>query len=67
MSKKTLWTEAGSINRNNQRNNGKTSEMGSGHCQWYYKMECLKCNHIYKANGTDIFQRKCPQCHGGRP
>ncbi len=35
--------------------------------QLAYKLKCLKCNHKYGANGTDIFQRKCPNCQGGKP
>lgn len=67
MKKQTPWTIAGSINRNNQRNIGKLSEAGTDHCQWFYEMECLHCFFRYKSNGTDIFQRKCPRCQGGRP
>lgn len=62
----TKWTETGSINRNNQRNNGKTDVPGSDNMQWFYDMECLKCGYKYHANGTDIWQRKCPNCQGGR-
>lgn len=61
------YTEAGAINRNNQRNNGKTNIPGTDNCQWFYDMECLNCGHKYYANGSDIFQRKCPECQGGRP
>ena len=43
-------TDTGYINRNDQRNNGRTEERGTDHCQWYYEMECLKCNFKYKAN-----------------
>ena len=50
-------TLAGSINRNSQKNNGKTQEKGSDYGQWFYEMECQNCHYIYKANGTDIFQR----------
>ena len=59
-------TEAGFINRNDQRNNGRSNEKGTDHGQWFYHMECLKCGHKYFANGTDIWQRKCPNCQGGR-
>lgn len=59
-------TEIGYINRNNQINQGRTEEPGTDHGQWFYKMKCQNCGHIYKANGTDIFQRKCPNCQGGR-
>lgn len=67
MKKHSPSTEEGYINRNNQRNNGKTGEVGTDHGQWFYEMECLNCHNKYKANGTDIFQRKCPSCQGGRP
>lgn len=44
---------------------GKTHEVGTDNMQWFYDMKCLKCGHTYKANGTDIFQRKCLNCQGG--
>lgn len=60
-------TEEGYINRNQQENLGKTTEPGTDYGQWYYQMKCLHCGHLYKANGSDVFQRKCPKCQGGRP
>lgn len=60
-------TEKGYLNKNNQRNNGRTNKPGTDFGQWYYEMECLNCGHKYNANGTDIWQRKCPKCQGGRP
>lgn len=63
----TKTTEVGYINRNNQRNNGRLNEKGSDNNQWFYEMECLDCGEKYKANGSDIFQRKCPKCQKGRP
>ncbi len=60
-------TEIGYINRNNQRNNGKTDIPGTGNGQWFYEMECLGCGHKYHANGHDIWLRKCPKCQGGTP
>ena len=59
-------TEKGYINKNRQKNNGKTNTLGTDYGQWFYEMECLDCEHKYYANGTDIWQRKCPQCQGGR-
>lgn len=59
-------TEQGYVNRNNQMNTGKTEEPGTDNMQWFYNMHCLNCGYSYKANGTDIFQRKCPKCQGGR-
>lgn len=60
-------TEKGYLNKNNQRNNGKTNKPGTDFGQWFYEMECMNCGHKYNANGTDIWQRKCPKCQGGRP
>ena len=59
-------TETGYVNRNNQKNLGRTNEPGTDYGQWFYKMQCGNCGYEYKANGTDIFQRKCPKCQGGR-
>lgn len=59
-------TDTGYINKNNQKNIGKTNEPGTDNNQWFYQMECHYCNFIYKANGTDIWQRKCPRCQGGK-
>jgi len=59
-------TEAGYVNKNNQRNNGKTDIPGTGNGQWFYDMECLECGHKYHANGHDVWLRKCPKCQGGK-
>ncbi len=64
---KSKTTVTGFINRNDQLNKGKTDMPGSDHFQWFYKMECQKCGYEYLANGSDIFQRKCPECQGGKP
>lgn len=63
----TVTTKIGYINRNNQKNCGTRDIKGNDHCQLSYKMKCLvsNCGHTYGANGTDIFQRKCPKCQGG--
>lgn len=60
-------TDLGYVNKNNQKNNGCTLEMGTDNNQRFYDMECMNCGHRYKANGTDIWQRKCPKCQGGKP
>ena len=31
-------TDVGYINKNNQKNNGKSDERGSDHGQWFYNM-----------------------------
>lgn len=60
-------TKMGYINKNNQKNLGKTKLKGSGNQQFFYQMQCLHCGHEYLANGHDIWLRKCPNCQGGRP
>ena len=59
-------TNPGYINKWNQRNNAKTDMPGSDHNQFFYEMECLNCGKKYYANGSDIWQRKCPACQGGK-
>ncbi len=61
----TKTTEIGYVNRNNQEVLGHRGVEGTDHCQTAYKMKCQKCGEVYGANGTDIFQRKCPRCQGG--
>jgi hypothetical protein len=63
---KMQTTRIGFINKNNQRNNGRTELPGTDHCQYFYEMECLNCNKKYYANGSDIWQRKCPSCQNGK-
>lgn len=67
MRQKGNSTETGYVNKNNQRNNGKTDVPGTDYGQWFYDMECLDCGHKYHANGSDVWLRKCPKCQGGRP
>ncbi len=65
MSKGT--TTIGFENPNKQKNLGRTGEKGTDYGQYFYQMECKLCHHTYKANGSDIWLRKCPRCQGGRP
>ena len=60
-------TDAGYVNKKNQKNLGKTTKPGTDNNQWFYEMECLDCGHKYYANGSDVWQRKCPKCQGGQP
>ena len=59
-------TEQGYVN-NNQQNNGCTYSHGTDFNQEFYSMEYLNCGHKYQANASDIWQRKCPKCQGGKP
>ena len=65
MSKKGT-TITGFVNDNDQMNEGKLTEQGTDYNQYFYQMKCLRCGHSYKANGSDIWQRKCPKCQGGK-
>lgn len=60
-------THSGYINRHGQRNDGPLERPGTDHNQMLYRMTCTKCDAVYAANGSDIHQRKCPECQGGRP
>lgn len=59
-------TETGYVNDNNQRNNGCTGVAGTDNFQLLYNMECLNCGAIYKANGSNIYEKKCPKCQKGK-
>jgi len=64
-------TRAGFINPNQQKNLGKRQPplKGTDKYQYVYVMNCKKCGLIYGANGSDIWERKCPspKCQGGKP
>lgn len=60
-------TKIGFINRNLQRVIRKTDLGGTDHNQKVYELECLECGHRYGANGSDIFQRRCPEHDSGKP
>lgn len=54
-------TNVGFVNRNGQvviRNTGKP---GTDRGQTVYQLGCSECGHVYGANGSDIFERKCPR------
>ena len=55
------------INRNRQEVLSKTGLPGNDHNQVVYLLKCHTCGARYGANGSDIFQRRCPECDGGRP
>ena len=60
-------TEPGYTNRNGQTVIHRTGIPGTDHNQRVYVLECGKCLHRYGANGSDIWQRRCPNCDDGRP
>ena len=60
-------TVPGFKNRNGQLVVRPTSLPGNDHLQSIYVLQCGQCKTEYGANGSDIFQRRCPECGGGRP
>lgn len=60
-------TQPGYRNRNGQVVVRATDLAGNDHLQKVYVLQCEKCHLEYGANGSDIFQRRCPRCGGGRP
>ena len=65
--KNNMATVTGYVNKKHQKNTGPTGVPGSDPKQFVYNMKCLYCGFDYKANGSDIWQRTCPKCQGGRP
>lgn len=55
-------TDAGYINKNNQKNLGYSGVSETHISAKSYMMECLDCGHRYLANGCDVWGRKCPKC-----
>ncbi|MBU1044446.1 MAG: hypothetical protein KJ915_08650 [Candidatus Omnitrophica bacterium] len=66
--KKVKTTVEGYINRNNQEVIRKTNLPGNDHLQCIYILRCGSetCRCIYGVNGSDIFERKCPNCQEGK-
>ena len=60
-------TEIGFENRNGQIVIRATDMSGNDNEQKLYELECKPCGAHYYSNGSDIFQRKCPECQGGKP
>jgi hypothetical protein len=60
-------TKPGYVNRNRQQVLHGTGLPGNDHNQVVYLHQCRDWGYRYGANGSDIFQRKCPACGGGRP
>jgi PHP family Zn ribbon phosphoesterase len=58
-------TNPGYINRNGQMVLRPTGLPGTDHMQKIYVLRCSKCTSEYGANGSEIFQCKCPACQGG--
>jgi hypothetical protein len=60
-------TEPGFVNRNGQVVVRATGLAGTDHGQSVYVLRCPTCDKEYGVNGSDIFQRRCPNHQGGAP
>jgi hypothetical protein len=60
-------TEIGYRNRNGQTVMRSTDLPGNDHVQKIYVLSCDNCSTHYGANGSDLWQRKCPKCQDGMP
>ncbi|MDT1063426.1 hypothetical protein RM190_16250 [Paracoccus sp. CPCC 101403] len=58
-------TRTGYLNRNGQEVIQRRDLPGNDHNQKVYVLRCRQCAAVYGANGSDIFQRRCPKCGGG--
>ncbi len=58
-------TTPGFVNRNGQEVVRATGLPGTDHQQRVYELLCHHCGHRYGSNGSDNFQRKCPECQDG--
>lgn len=67
MAKNAPTTRTGYVNGNKQMVVRKTATRGNDHNQFVYMLRCKRCRHEYGANGSDIWQRRCPACGGGAP
>lgn len=67
MARNAQTTKPGYINKNKQKVVRKTNIRGNDHNQYVYVLRCRACHHEYGANGSDIWQRRCPACNGGAP
>ena len=54
-------TEAGYRNRHGQIVLCDTGIPGTDYGQRVYLLQCDLCGHLYGSNGSDIFERKCPE------
>jgi hypothetical protein len=57
----------GFVNRNDQICTGHRYTQGTDHLQRAYRVECGLCGHVYGANGSDMHERRCPECQSGAP
>ena len=62
------YTDVGYKNKNGQINMGRNGKPGNDNFQYYYNMKCEYCGEIHESNGTNIYEKKCPnpECPSNR-
>lgn len=58
-------TLPGFVNVNGQITIRDTAIPGTDHLQRIYQLGCSHCGHVCGANGSDIHERRCPNCQDG--
>ena len=61
------YNQIGAINKNEQLCLGTRKISGNDHNADAHAMLCQKCNTLYGANSTDVYERLCPACQNGQP
>jgi len=64
--KKTNFTNPGSVNRNGQRVLEFIRKDKANPLTEVYAVVCTRCAYEYGAYSSDLWQRKCPKCQDGR-
>lgn len=59
--------QIGFVNPHGEICTGHRGAAGTDHLQYAYRAECGHCGHLYGANGSDMHERRCPNCQGGAP
>ena len=54
-------TQIGFVNRNGQVVIRDTKKRGTDFGATVIQVGCSVCGHVYGANSTDVFERKCPK------
>ena len=57
--------EIGYLNPHDPQCCGHCGVSGTDHGQYAYKTECTICGYVYGTNGSDMYERRCPECQEG--
>jgi hypothetical protein len=60
-------TRPGYVNRHGQVVIRNTGLPGTDRRQTVYELGCSACGHVYGANGSELYERRCPMHDHGAP